>query len=287
MGVPKGARSRGAGALVCPVHWCASPKPDPWVLKSSPLPAAQHQIPGWVPSQEGSWPLGIARGKPLPPRRAVAKGSPGQPVVAAQAPRVTLATWTTVLLSSSISSSLSRTFWKSSYVQSSNRSRGTGDRPADCDPLCRPCPQAGPWPPEQSDHSQAPSAVIPVQGGWAREGHQGALGKDGDAHRLLPTHQASECPDAGSSGSSLPTSGWTILHQLPVDPTAGPLLAPAPPASPAQLLCAPRPPSLPPQTPLHFAMGPSLASHELPDGQGRMSVTLGRSPQGPSINTRG
>lgn len=52
-----------------------------------------------------------------------------------------------------------------------------------------------------------------------REGHQGALGKDGGAYPLLSAHQAPECPDAGPPAASClppagPASAGSPLAQL-------------------------------------------------------------------------
>lgn len=106
--------------LSVPATHVTPPNTTPGALKGSPCPAAQHW-PGQRVPREGS------------PCARDACGQEG-------APGVTLATWTMVLLSSSISSSLSRTLSKSSYVQSSNRRRGTGGRRTDHDPpgLARP-----------------------------------------------------------------------------------------------------------------------------------------------------
>lgn len=154
---PPDCGPRGRESRLFPGYSCDTPDTAPGAPNGSPCPAARHWPRQCVP-REGS------------PCARDACGQEG-------APGVTLATWTTVLLSSSISSSLSRTFSKSSYVQSSNRRRGTGGRRTDRDPPGPAWPMAGPWPPEQNDHyqrpGQAPGATWPGEGGaWAVLGTQ-------------------------------------------------------------------------------------------------------------------
>lgn len=137
------------------------------------------------------------------------------------APGLTLATRSKVLLSSSISSSLSQTLWKSLCVQSSNRSRGTrGTGPRrQRDPLC--------------------SAPRRVTTGTQR-GHPSSSGPGESGPGLGRVEMLPVCPHALVPAAhtplfctSLPGSRWTISHPdwtLPTAPHAANRTSPlAPP----------------------------------------------------------
>lgn len=109
---PGATQEPGARALAPSAQQCGDPRrfgirDNPWLTPTQwETSLAPCEAPG-PPTRD----LLSHREPPLPRR--------------ASWPRLTLATWTTVLLSSSTSSSLSRTLRKSSKVQSSNSSRGT------------------------------------------------------------------------------------------------------------------------------------------------------------------
>lgn len=176
---------------------------------------------------------------------------------------LTLATVRRVLLSSSISSSLSQTLWKSLCVQSSNRSRGTRGT--------SPCGQRDPpvLGPMQSDHGH-PAWPSPQRMAW-RGRARGRKGGDADA--CSHTHGSPRLPGP----PLLPCAGW-----LPPDhllPRPGPASGSPISTCVSWLLSQPAPTSPDPTD--HCTLGhcPSLASGVLGDGAGLALLSIGLVPQ--------
>lgn len=228
-----------------PAHSRDPPDTAPGGPEGSPCPAARHWPRQCVP-REGSPCARDARGQ---------EGAPG----------VTLATWTTVLLSSSISSSLSRTLSKSSYVQSSNRRRGTGGRRADHDPPGLARPEAGPWPPGQNDHYQRPGRAPWCQVAWGGRGVGSARDADTGPFLLHPP----------SPRASRPWLIQLLVARLSLD---------RPLPAPREMNCRSSPsPGLLPRPQRTWPRGPPSPAMS----QGRVSATPGHGLQQSSMNPQG